>query len=75
MKKEGELEQQRREDIDQTLWNGTSAEATVISSSMQKATNIFRVSGPLKPESSLIQHWVLNYHTDMQRDEGKASFT
>lgn len=71
MKKKGELEQEKKEDIDHALWDVTSADTKVISSSMQKATNIFRISGPLKLESSWIQHWDLNYHTDMQRNEGK----
>lgn len=71
MKKKGELEQEKKEDIDHALWDVTSADAKVISSSMQKVTNIFRISGPLKLESSWIQHWDLNYHTDMQRNEGK----
>lgn len=42
------------------IWSDTLAEAKVIFLSMQKATNIFKISGPLKPEPSLIQRWVLH---------------
>lgn len=60
MKKERRTGTAKEEKYWPNIWNDTLAEAKVIFLSMQKATNIFKISGPLKPEPSLIQRWVLH---------------